>query len=485
MWLPVAVLCSIILATARSSAQEAIPEAASPAPAAVSMSDTDGTRRELGRLSEVLAQVRQNHVDDPDARRLSEGAIRGMLAALDPYSQYYDADAYQSLQTDTRGKFGGVGMYIGVKQDRITVISPIEDTPAFRAGILSGDVISSIDGASTVSMSADDAASKMRGEPGTEVTLTLLRAGRDEPVVVTLTRDIITVRSVKWHLIHSNVGYVRITQFMEPTAHDVANAIAELTKMGALALILDLRSNPGGLLSSAVAIAGMFLNEGNLVVYTQGRSGREDFTVSAPLLHTDLPVDVLVNSGSASASEIVAGALQAHHRGMIMGSTTFGKASVQKIFPLQEGDGASAVKLTIAHYYTPSGVDINKVGIKPDVELAAGSALERDMWRKLRSSDALKTFLQGESPDLLKAIEAFKADNTTDRLYRKYQAFLKSASEQNIVLSEGLIRFAIASETVNETDDFEYDPQIAAAIEYLRAFDVYRALRQDGAAESE
>jgi carboxyl-terminal processing protease len=463
-----------------SFAQEPSPTETVPAQTPT-VQDAEALLKYLGGFSEVLAQVKQNHVDNPDAKQLVEGAIRGMLNTLDPYSQYYDASSYQELQTDTRGRFFGVGISIDVRQNRLTVVAPIEDTPAHRAGLLSGDIIGEIDGVSTANMPIDDAVRKIRGEAGTTVTLTILREGLNEPLIVPLVRDLITAHSVKYKRIGEDVGYIRVTQFIESTADDVKAALEDLTAQGVQSLVLDLRFNPGGLLNSAVDVSSFFLKEGDLVVYTKGRTDREDFKVTTPRFHTDLPLSVLVNSGSASASEIVSGALRAHHRAILMGSRTFGKASVQKIIALQEGEDATAVKLTVAHYFTPDDVDIHKVGIVPDVELDTLTAPEWNQIRKIRASESVKTFLKDEPPTVLKTLDAIKpGGETMPPLLRKYQTLLSALERENTVASESLIKYAIARETLDESDDYEYDPQVQAAIQYLHAFNVFRSLKTSG-----
>ncbi|MDA1190234.1 MAG: S41 family peptidase [Candidatus Poribacteria bacterium] len=443
-----------------------------------SLNDENTVIQQLSLFSEVLARVQQNHYDDPNVPQLVEGAIRGLLRVLDPYSQYYTPAEYQDLQSDTQGKFGGLGMYIGIKQNRLTVITPIEDTPADEAGVLAGDHIIDIDGKATTDMTTTDAANLMRGEPGTDVTITILREGVDEPIVLTITRDIITEMSVKYANVYGDLGYIRLTQFKASSPEAVSDAIVDLSAQGAKGLILDLRSNPGGLLSAAVEISSQFLQEGELVVYTQGGAEREDYSAIQSSTRTGLPLVVLVNNGSASASEIVAGALKAHRRAILLGGTTFGKASVQKIYPLREGGEAGAVKLTTYHYYTPDGVDIHTLGIEPHVALSPFSPLESRMWRKVRTSDALKTFVEGEGDDLLAQVDGLKRDETSSPLRRKYRAFIDALAEDNAVLGDPLIKYAIALETTPETDDYEYDPQILAASQYLRAFDAFRDLRQ-------
>ena len=442
-------------------------------------SEEDAELESLAVLSEALARVQSEHYSPEGIDRLVEGAIRGMLRELDPYSQYYNSEAYSALQTDTSGKFGGLGMYIGIKQNRLTVIAPIEDTPAHKAGVMAGDAIVEIDGESTAGISVDEGAQKMRGEPGTSVTLTILREGVDEPIVTPIVRGIITIVSVKSALLEESMtGYIRITQFMGPTAAVVEETIQDMEAKGAKALILDLRSNPGGLLNSATKIASFFLNEGDLIVYTKGRGEPTNFHVESKSFHTDLPLIVLVNQGSASASEIVAGALQAHGRALLMGTDTFGKASVQKIFQLNEAREPSAVKLTIAHYYTPNDVNIHKVGIVPDVTLDPLSGAEGRMWLKARSSEALKAFLEKEGTDVLERLaQEDPRDSPPSSLERSYRSFLEELEAEGIALSDPLVRFAIAVETVGQEDDYIWDPKIRSAVNYLQALKSLRRLR--------
>lgn len=448
-----------------------------PVPPAAAPMEEEDLLKQLGILAEVLARIKQHHYDQPGTEQLIQGAIRGMLRTLDPYSQFYDAEAYQDLQATTSGKFGGLGMEVGMRDGQLTVIAPIEDTPAYRAGIQSGDRIVQIDGESTAEMSLDDAVKRMRGEPGTQVTLTLLREGMEKPIVLTITRDIITIRSVKFYQL-DGVGYIRLSGFMEPTPEGVGEAIQALSAAGVEGLILDLRSNPGGLLSAAVEVVSYFLNEGDLVVYTQGRGERQDYTALPQENRTNLPLVVLVNRGSASASEIVAGALQAHRRALILGTQTFGKASVQKIFPLREGDELAAVKLTVYHYYTPDGRDIHGVGIQPDVELTPRGPLETRMWQRARSSEAMKRFLHDAPEDVLAQLSKLDPDDATHPLRRSYETLVDELEQEGIVLSAELLDYAIARETLNEVDDYEYDPWIRAARQYLAAFATFEQMRR-------
>lgn len=454
------------------------PPVVEPAEPPSEQSEEDAALESLALFSEALARVQGEHYSPEDLNKLVKGAIRGLLRELDPYSQYYDAEAYSALQTDTSGKFGGLGMYIGIKQNRLTVIAPIEDTPAHKAGVMAGDAIVEIDGESTAGISVDEGARKMRGEPGTSVTLTILREGVDEPIVTPIVRGIITIVSVKSALLEESMtGYIRITQFMGPTAAAVEETIQDMEAKGANALILDLRSNPGGLLNSATKIASLFLNEGDLIVYTKGRGEPTNFHVESKSFHTDLPLIVLVNQGSASASEIVAGALQAHGRALLMGVATFGKASVQKIFQLNEAPEPSAVKLTIAHYYTPNDVNIHEVGIEPDVKIDILSVSERRMLQKARTSEALKAFLEKEGADVLERLaNEDPRDSPPSDLERSYRSFLEALETEGVVLSEPLVKFAIALETVEQEDDHAWDPQIRSAVNYLQALKSLRRL---------
>lgn len=327
---------------------------------------------ELRAFSEAYARIKRDYVDQVDDKSLIENAVRGMLAGLDPHSTYLDVAQYQDLQTSTNGEFGGLGIEVGTEDGLIKVIAPIDDTPAAEAGLQAGDLILRLDDRPVKGMELSEAVKLMRGAPGTNIDLTILRAGKGEPFNVTLTRAIVQVKSVRSHMIDDNLGYVRISQFQSRTGKDLAAALEALKQEagGSLSgLVLDLRNNPGGVLNAAVQVADAFLREGK-IVYTDGRREnlQSDWTATPDDLLDDAPMVVLVNSGSASASEIVAGALQDHGRAIIMGSTTFGKGSVQTIMPLKEG---GAVKMTTARYFTPAGRSIQAEGIKPDVELGA------------------------------------------------------------------------------------------------------------------
>ena len=325
---------------------------------------------DLRLFTEVFARIKRDYVEEVDDQTLLENAVRGMLSGLDPHSSYLDPEEYQDLQVGTRGEFGGLGIEVGMENGFVKVIAPIDDTPAARAGVRSGDLIIRLDGKPVKGMSLSEAVTVMRGEPGSEITLTMVRDGRDQPFDITITRDVIKVASVKQRILEPGFGYLRISHFQSGTGEHVLQALEALREAsdGELkGLVLDLRNNPGGVLNAAVDVADAFLTEGQ-VVFTKGRIERSemDFSATPNDALNGAPLVVLVNGGSASASEIVAGALQDHQRAVIMGQPTFGKGSVQTILPLR---GEAAVKLTTARYYTPSGRSIQAEGIEPDVRL--------------------------------------------------------------------------------------------------------------------
>jgi carboxyl-terminal processing protease len=323
------------------------------------------TYEELKTFSEVLTQVQKHYVDDTKVKDLVQGAIRGMLSTLDPHSAYMTADMYKEMQVETKGEFGGVGIQIGVKENRLAVIAPIEGTPAYRAGIKAGDFITKVNDESTKDLTLMDAVQKMRGPKGTKVHLTIQRDGATDPMVFSLVRDTIKIESVKSKVIDNTIGYIRLTQFQEATGRDLSRALKQFREQKVQGTVLDLRNNPGGLLTAAVDVSEQFVGNGKLIVYTKGREGKKDewFSKTKESLE-DYPMIILVNEGSASASEIVAGALQDWGRAVIVGTTTFGKGSVQTILPLGDGSG---LRLTTAKYYTPKGRSIQSTGITPDI----------------------------------------------------------------------------------------------------------------------
>ena len=325
---------------------------------------------EIRTFAEVFAKVKNDYVETVNDRQLIENAIRGLLEGLDPHSAYLDKEAFQSLQEGTSGEFGGLGIEVSMENGFIKVIAPIDDSPAQRAGVQAGDLIIRLDETPIKGLSLNDAVEKMRGKPGTDINVTIAREGNEKPIMLTITRDIITRKSASARTLEPGYGYLRVSNFQTNTANDAQRALEKLIQenKGALqGLILDLRNNPGGILNGAVAISDLFLEDG-LIVYTEGRinDSRMSFNAKPVDLLNKAPLIVLVNEGSASASEIVAGALQDHKRGIIMGQKTFGKGSVQTILPMMN---ESALKLTTARYFTPSGRSIQASGIVPDITI--------------------------------------------------------------------------------------------------------------------
>ena len=346
---------------------------------------------ELRTFAEVYNAIKQGYVEPVEDKKMIANAISGMLSNLDPHSTYLDSDAFKDLQVGTQGEFGGLGIEVGQEDGLVKVVSPIEDTPAFRAGVKAGDLIFKLDDTPVKGLTLTEAVKKMRGKPGTKIKLSILRKNEAKPIELTLTREVIKVASVKSRLIEPGYAWLRVTQFQENTTQSVVKHLNDLAKTGPLkGLVLDLRNDPGGLLNGAIGVSSAFLPANVKIVSTDGRTpdakqeflsraadyqrgSREDMLKDLPAIAKTVPIVVLVNSGSASASEIVAGALQDHKRAVVMGTQTFGKGSVQTVLPLP---GDTAIKLTTARYYTPSGRSIQAKGIVPDIiveETANGS----------------------------------------------------------------------------------------------------------------
>ena len=317
-------------------------------------------------FSEIITLIESNYVETVESDFMIEGAIRGMVKSLDPHTSYMPPATYKEMQVETTGKFGGLGIEISMRDGVLTVVSPIDDTPAFRAGVKAGDKIIKIEDESTLDMTLQDAVSLLRGETGSSINITIFRKSFKAPKEFTIVRDIIKVRSVVHKLYQEDIGYIKIRNFSKNTSSDLDKSLADLGEKGITKLILDVRNNPGGLLNQAVEVTDRFLNQENLIVYTKGRSNEQNmrFTSHDKVAGVNYPLIVLVNGGSASASEIVAGALQDLNRAVVLGTPTFGKGSVQTIIPLSDG---SALKLTTARYYTPSGRVIQENGIEPDI----------------------------------------------------------------------------------------------------------------------
>ena len=337
---------------------------------------------ELRTFAEVFNAIKQGYVEPIDDKKLITHAISGMLSNLDPHSTYLDADAYKDLQVGTQGEFGGLGIEVGMEDGLVKVVSPIEDSPADRAGVKSGDLIFKLDDTLVKGLTLSDAVKRMRGKPKTQIKLSILRKGEGKPIELTLTREVIKVQSVKSKLVEDGYGYLRVTSFQENTAASVVKHLNDLYKPGPLkGLVLDLRNDPGGLLQTAIGVSAAFLPAKTLVTSTDGRTpdakhqfyalpedylrgSKDDYIKTLPGEIYKVPLVVLINGGSASASEIVAGALQDHKRAVILGTTSFGKGSVQTVLPLP---GNTAIKLTTARYFTPSGRSIQAKGIVPDI----------------------------------------------------------------------------------------------------------------------
>src|SRR5271170_3615794 len=333
---------------------------------------SSATYRQLNLFGEVFERVRADYVEKPDDSKLIESAIDGMLAGLDPHSGYMDANSFRDIQVQTRGEFGGLGMEVTMEDGLVKVVAPIDETPAAKAGVMANDIITHLDDEAVQGLTLNQAVEKMRGPANTKIKLKIMRKGADKPIEVTIVRDVIRVKSVRSHSEGDDIGYIRVTQFNEQTTDGLKKAISDLTtQLGAEKIkgfVVDLRNNPGGLLDQAISVSDAFLDKGE-IVSTRGRNAEETqrFNARPGDLTKGKPVIVLINGGSASASEIVAGALQDHKRATLIGTRSFGKGSVQTIIPLGAGNGA--LRLTTARYYTPSGRSIQAKGITPDIEV--------------------------------------------------------------------------------------------------------------------
>ena len=371
---------------------------------------------DLRAFSEIFGKIKSDYVEPVEDKKLITEAINGMLTGLDPHSSYLDDEAFKELQVGTQGEFGGLGIEVGMEDGFVKVVSPIEDTPAFKAGVKSGDLVIKLDDTPVKGMTLNDAVKKMRGKPGTDIILTIVRKGEGKPLTLTLTRAVIKIKSVKYKLVEPNYGYVRITQFQEHSGENLVSALKDLqtqNKGEALSgLVLDLRNDPGGLLNTAVSVSGAFLKPNDLVVYTDGRTedakmrltnsrenylrpGESDYLKNLPVWTKKVPMVVLVNGGSASASEIVAGALQDHRRTTVIGTRSFGKGSVQTIIPLGSGNGA--LRLTTARYYTPSGRSIQAKGITPDIEVLQDVPEDMKTKTDTKGEASLRGHLKGDA----------------------------------------------------------------------------------------
>jgi len=406
----------------------------------------------LELFTNILSIVKKNYVEEVDTKNLINGAVGGMLNSLDPHSAYLTPEHYKDLQMDTQGRFGGLGIEITVKNGVLTVVSPIEDTPAFKAGVKPGDMIFKIEDEFTKDMTLVDAVKRMRGLPGTKINISIKREGVPELIDFSLVRDTIRVQSVRSRVLDTGYGYIRLAQFQERSDRDVQRALEKLTaeKGGLKGLVLDLRNNPGGLLTQAVRVSDLFLDAG-MIVYTEGRieSQKQKYFAQKNGSWMDFPIVVLVNAGSASASEIVAGALQDHKRAIVLGGKTFGKGSVQTILPL---DDNSALRLTTARYFTPKGRSIQASGIVPDIAVdsapAQDSKTEEDRKRSGIREENLPGHLQNQKTAPDKEPE--------------------QGSKENLVPSTG----PTGDETIDK------DQQLKRALDLLKSWDVFKQVVQ-------
>lgn len=403
----------------------------------------------LELFARVIEIIRKNYVKEVLPQELIYGALHGMLSSLDPYSQFMEPDIYNEMKVDTRGKFGGLGIEITLRDGVLTIITPIEDTPASKAGLHPGDKIVQIEGESTKDISLLEAVKKLRGEPGTEVKITVMRPGEKEFLEFTITRDIIQIESVKEaRLLEDGIGYIRLIQFQQNTTEEFDRALEELEKEGLRGLILDLRYNPGGLLSTAIEIADRFLNKGEVIVQTLSRNDRVEMEVKASgkKRFGDIPLLVLINEGSASGSEIVAGALRDNHRAILVGIKSFGKGSVQSVVPLrspESEEGETAIRLTTGHYYTASKSPIHEHGIEPDIEVPMSREEKKAfLLKKYRKLEKLEKELEDKEP-------------------------AEEVEEEEV------------EEKKNEEDDQDFDPQLQKALDILRGILIFNQLQEE------
>jgi carboxyl-terminal processing protease len=397
--------------------------------------------KDIKTFSEVLDMVRKNYVDEVDTTKLMQGAINGMIRSLDPHSSFMTPDLYKELEVETQGQFGGIGIEIMIIKDVLTVVSPIEDTPAFNAGLKTGDQILKIDGKSTKDLSIMEAVKLLRGHKDTKVTLTIFRENMTTPKDITLKRAMIQVKSVKHKKIEGNIGYIRVAAFQERTPDELRKALKEVDEKNnpMKGLVLDLRNDPGGLLTQAIEVSDIFLKSG-IIVSTRGRVKAMDTESKATNGNDEIncPIVVLVNEGTASAAEIVAGALQDNGRALIVGTQTFGKASVQTVIPLEDG---SALKLTTARYYTPNGRSIQAAGIKPDIIVP-----------------------------FIKSLEDSESSVGKEEMIREkdLKGHIKPAKEDGTKIDE------TQGKDVKESFDLDKDNQLKAAVDILNSWNIMK-----------
>ncbi len=417
----------------------------------------DDLYRQIELFSDAITAIQHDYVEKVPSKDMIYGALKGMLSALDPYSQFMDPDTFKELQVETEGEFGGLGIEITIRDNLLTIITPLDGTPADKAGLKAQDRIVKIEDKITKDMTLTEAVKLLRGKPGTDVTLTIMRESEDNFKEITVTRDIIKIKAVRRaEILKDNIGYIKLTDFSEKTKSDLDLALEKLAKDGMDSLIFDLRNNPGGLLISSVETVSEFLPTGKLIVYTKGREKNQniEYRATGKTKFKDIPLIVMINGGSASASEIVAGAIQDHKRGIILGTKSFGKGSVQTVIPMRDG---SALRLTTAKYYTPLGRTINEKGIIPDVSVKAELPREKKLVKKEKNIfDKI-----GEGNDKQ------NKDNKGDKIPEGMETEDDPALEKNI-----------EEENDEEEEFIRDDNQLRAAINLMNGIKIYRALKK-------
>ncbi len=377
---------------------------------------TNEVYKELRLFADVLTLIQKYYVQEVDPKKLIYGALHGMTKSLDPYSEFMEPELYKEMKVETSGEFGGLGIRIAVKNGYLTVITPMPGTPAYKTGILPGDRIIKIEGEETKDITLYEAVNKLRGPKGTNVTISIMREGEKDLINYVITRDIIEITSVSYKILEANIGYVRINEFSEKTTEFLEKGLKDLEKNNIQSLILDLRNNPGGLLGVSVEVCKKFIAEKKLIVYIEGRDKQnvQKFFADEVISHPEFSLVVLVNEGSASASEIVAGAIQDHKRGVILGMQTFGKGSVQTVLPLSDGSG---LRLTTAKYFTPNGRSIHEKGITPDIIVEVSKELKEQLMKEFEDIPLKDGEKKAKDIQLERAIDILKS--TKILLHRK------------------------------------------------------------------
>ncbi|MBU1044262.1 MAG: S41 family peptidase [Candidatus Omnitrophica bacterium] len=434
-------------------------------------SDKDELYNQIEIFSDAISAIQHDYVDIVPPKEIIYGALKGMLASLDPYSQFMDPDSFKELQVETEGEFGGLGIEITLRDNLLTIITPLDGTPADFAGLKAMDRIVKIDDTITKDITLTEAVKLMRGKPSTDVTLTIMRDNEDKLLDFTITRDIIEVKAVRnSQILEDNIGYIKLTDFSEKTKSDLDAALKQLEKEGMDSLIFDLRNNPGGLLISSVETASEFLPTGEMIVYTKGREENQntEFRATGKSNYKDIPLIVMVNSGSASASEIVAGAIQDHKRGIILGTTSFGKGSVQTVIPLRDG---SALRLTTAKYYTPSGRTINEVGVVPDVTVEFEQPKEKKIEQVKKDKEVFDKIENDEKAKSEKNID-LKEDAVTE------QTPTNKDTDETKDKDTDKDKNKSKDKNKEQPDFIKDDNQLRAAINLMRGIKIYTNLKK-------